>query len=40
MESIEIPYQIWIMVIGDLTAKPKIPTIDDIFKARDLLMTV
>ena len=36
MESIEIPYQIWIMVIGDLTAKPKIPTIDDIFKARDL----
>jgi len=24
------------MVIGELTAKPKIPTIDDIFKARDL----
>ena len=24
------------MVIGKLTAKPKIPTIDDIFKARDL----
>ena len=36
MESIEIPYQIWIMVIGDLSAKPKIPTIDDIFKARAL----